>query len=117
MVVHKIRKELRRFIDMVNYYRHIWCPRSDILVPPTSMSSKRVKFEWTDKHQHSLKNAKNIICREVMLTYPYFSKTFHIYTDASDTQLGAVITQDDKHIVLYSRTLNSVQKIYTTGQQ
>ena len=48
-----------------------------------------------------------------MLTYPDFSKPFHIYTDASDTQLGAVITQDEKPIAFYSRKLNSAQKRYT----
>jgi hypothetical protein len=33
--------------------------------------------------------------REVMLTFPDLSKPFHIYTDASDKQLGAVITRDE----------------------
>jgi hypothetical protein len=60
---------------------------------------------------------KKTICREVLLTFPDFSKHFHIYTDASDKQLGAVITQDDKHIAFYSRKLNSAQQIYTTGEQ
>jgi hypothetical protein len=35
-----------------------------------------------------------------MLTFHIFSKPFHIYRDASDTHLGAVITQDEKPIVL-----------------
>jgi hypothetical protein len=52
-----------------------------------------------------------------MLTFPDFSKPFHTYTDASDTQLGAVITQDDKHIALYSRKLSSSPKRYTAGEQ
>jgi CMP-2-keto-3-deoxyoctulosonic acid synthetase len=52
-----------------------------------------------------------------MLTYPDFSKSFHMYTGASDTQLVAVITQDDKHIALYSRKRNSTQEIYTYGEQ
>ena len=111
------RKELRRFIGMVNYYRDMWCRRSDLLAPLTSMTSKNVKFDWTDEHQHAFDNVKKIICREVLLNYPDFSKTFHIYTDASDTQLGSVITQDDKPIAFYSRKLNSAQKRYTTGEQ
>jgi hypothetical protein len=45
-----------------------------------------------------------------MLTFPDFSKPFHIYTDASDKQLGAVITQDEKPIALYSRKLKSAQQ-------
>ena len=36
--------------------------------------------------------------REVMLTYPNFSKKNIIHTDASDRQVGAVIIQDNKHV-------------------
>jgi hypothetical protein len=60
---------------------------------------------------------KHIICMEVMLPHPDISKPFHIYTDAGETQLGYVITQDDKLIAFYSRKLNSAQKRYTTGEQ
>ena len=56
--------------------------------------------------------------REILLAYPDFSKDFHIYTDSSDYQLGAVIMQDDRPPAFYSRKLNSsVQKYYTTGKQ
>jgi RNase H-like domain found in reverse transcriptase len=37
---------------------------------------------------------KNVIETEVLLAYPHFDKPIHIYTDASDHQLGAVIMQD-----------------------
>jgi hypothetical protein len=43
--------------------------------------------------------------------------TFRIYTDANDTQLGAVITKDDNYIACYSIKLNSAQKRYTTVEQ
>ena len=95
----------------------MWVRRSLLLAPLTSMTSKNVKFVWTDVHQKAFNNIKKIICRHVMLTFPDFSKPFHFYTDASDTQLGSVITQDDKPIAFYSRKLNSAQKRYTTGEQ
>jgi hypothetical protein len=79
---------------MVNYYRDMWVRRSRLLAPLTSMTSKNDKFNWTDEHQKAFENIKKIICREVMLTFPDLSKPFHVYTDASDKQLGAVITQD-----------------------
>jgi hypothetical protein len=117
-VVHPTtRKQLRRFIGMVDYYRDMWVRRSELLAPLTSMPSKTVNFNWTDEHQKSFDNIKKIICREVMLIFPDFSKPFHIYTDASDKQLGAVITQDEKSIAFYSRKLNSAQQRYTTGEQ
>jgi hypothetical protein len=43
--------------------------------------------------------------------------TFRIYTDANDTQLGAVITKDDNYIACYSINVNSAQKRYTTVEQ
>jgi hypothetical protein len=112
------RKELRRFIGMVNYYRDMWVHRSELLTPLTSMTSKNVKFNWTDEHQKAFEYIKKIICREVMLTFPDFSKPFHIYTYASDKKLGAaVITQNEKAIAFYSGKLNSAQQRYTTGGQ
>jgi hypothetical protein len=102
---------------MVNYYRDMWVRRLSLLAPLTSMTSKNVKFKWTDEHQRAFDDIKKIICREVMLAFPDFSKPFHIYTDASDTQLCAVIEQEEKPIAFYSRKLNSAQKRYTTGEQ
>ena len=55
--------------------------------------------------------------KETTLAYPDFTKPFHIYTDASNTQLGGVIMQDDKPLAFYSRKLNNAQKNYTTGEQ
>jgi hypothetical protein len=46
----------------------------------------------------------------VILCYPDFNKPFHLYTDASDHQFGAVITQDKKNRDIYSRKLNTAQK-------
>jgi hypothetical protein len=102
---------------MVNYYHDMWVRRSELLAPLTSMTSKNVKFNWTDEHQKAFENIKKIICREVMLTFPDFSTPFRIYTDASDKQLGAAITQDEKPIGFNSRKLNSAHQRYTTGEQ
>ena len=48
-----------------------------------------------------------------MLNCPNFSKKFVIHTDTSDYQLGAVISQDERHIAFYSHKLNREQLRYT----
>jgi hypothetical protein len=82
MVRTTTRKDLRHFISMVNYYRDMWVRRSELLAQLTSMTSKKFKFNCTDEHQKAFENIRKIICREVMLTFPDFSKPFNIYTDA-----------------------------------
>ena len=49
--------------------------------------------------------------------FPQFDKPFHVYTDASNYQLGAVIMQENKPLAFYSRKLTDTQKRYTTGEQ
>jgi RNase H-like domain found in reverse transcriptase len=83
----------------------------------TSLTSSKVKFEWIPAHQLAFDKIKKVIETEILLSYPDFDKPFHIYTDASDHQLGAVIMQDKKPLAFYSRKLNSAQRRHTTERE
>ena len=115
--IPKTRKQLRRFIGMINYYRDMWPRRSDLLAPLTKLKSKTVPWKWTAVEQKAFEDMKKVITKETMLTYPNFNKPFDIHTDASDVQLGAVISQEGKPIAFYSRKLNSAQARYTVGER
>ena len=58
-----------------------------------------------------------MVSKSTILTYPDWSKPFDIHTNASDTQLGAVISQNDMPIAFYSRKINSAQQNYTTMER
>ena len=75
------------------------------------------KYIWTDKHQKSFEEAKRMVAGEAILAYPDFSKEFHVYTEASDYQLGGVIMQEGKPLAFYTQKLNSAQAKYSTGEQ
>ena len=92
-------------------------PSIQVLAPLTRLSSNKVKFQWTDVEQTAFDKIKSIVGREVLLSYPDFSKPFHIHTDASKSQLGAVISQDNKPIAFYSRKLQPAQTRYTTTER
>jgi hypothetical protein len=84
----------------------------------TSLTSNKVKFEWHSSHQQAFEKIKKVIGTEiqVLLCYPDFNKPvlFHLYTDASDHQLWAVIMQHKKPIAFSLQKLNIAQKRYTT---
>ena len=113
----KTRKDVRRFIGMINFYRDMWRKRSELLAPLTRLTSKDVKFAWTEVEQKAFEGIKRVLARETLMAYPQFDLPFVIHTDASDTQLGAVISQEKKPIAFYSRKMSPTQKRYTTTEQ
>jgi RNase H-like domain found in reverse transcriptase/Reverse transcriptase (RNA-dependent DNA polymerase) len=111
------KKEFRHFIGMVNYYRDMWIRQSHILAPLAALTSKTAKWQWGEEEQKAFDTMKRVISKETLLAYPDFDKPFVIHTDASHTQLGAVISQDNKPIAFYSRKLKPEQTRYTTTER
>ena len=95
----------------------MWAKQSQMLAPLSNLvgecgemkTTKKNKTKkspwWWDPNQTAFDNVKATITKEVVLAYPDFSKVFEIYTDASTTQLGAVITQGNRPIAFFSRKL------------
>jgi hypothetical protein len=75
--------------------------------------TKKVPWHWDKVHQRAFNHVKATITKDVVLAYPDYSKVFEIYTDASSKQLGAVITQDNRPILFFSRKLSDAQRKYS----
>ena len=53
----------------------------------------------------------------MLLSYLYWTITFTVHTDAPDKQLGAVISQNNKTIASFPRTLSKPQGNYTMTEK
>eukprot|EP00957_Ditylum_brightwellii_P094337 7183093-Ditylum_brightwellii.AAC.2 len=67
-------------------------------------------WKWTSVEQHAFEQAKKIVSQETLLVYLGFNIPLEVYTDASYTQLGAVINQHGMPLAFYLHKFNSVQK-------
>ena len=110
-------KHVRSFVGLVNYYKDMWPKRAHFLAPLTDLCSSKRTFKWNDVHEHSFQQIKRLVAEDVMLRFPDHSQPFHIYTDASNYQLGATIKQKGLHIAYFSRKLTPTQRRYPTIEQ
>ena len=51
------------------------------------------------------------------LAFPDWKKPFHLYSDASDVQLGATLVQEGRPLGFYTRKMNAAQLNYTVGEK
>ncbi|KAE9039828.1 hypothetical protein PR003_g7966 [Phytophthora rubi] len=91
---------------MVNYYRDMWPRRAHILAPLTALMSPQDKYQWMDTQQEAFDQMKAVMAHTVELAFPNYGDPFHICTDASGYQLGAVITQHSLPLGFWSKKCN-----------
>ena len=113
----KTKKQLRRFIGIINFYRYMWKGRAEKLSPLTVLTSKKAKWKWIEVEQQAFEAVKTAVAKNTLLVYPDFNEKFEIHTDASKHQLGAVISQKGHPIAFFSKKLNKAQMNYTTTEK
>ena len=77
------------------------------------MTRKYAHFKWSDTHQRAFDYLKDSLTAVPLLVYPDSNKPYVLYTDASDTCIGACLTQecdgDEKPLYYLSHKLSRSQ--------
>jgi len=89
----RTRKQLKKFLGILNFYNHFFMNIGDIAAPLYSLSSTKVKFTWTNIHELAFHALKHEMCNAVQLNYPNFELPFILRTDASDYGISGALSQ------------------------
>lgn len=68
------RKQLRRFLGMVGYYRSFCRNFATVVSPLTNLLSPKVRFEWSDACQYAFENVKSLLISSPVLAAPDHSQ-------------------------------------------
>jgi len=86
-------KQLKMFCGMISYYRRFTPNCSQIASPLYKPLKKDAKFVWTETQENAFQHLKSKLINCPILQYPDFLKEFILTTEASNSGLGALLSQ------------------------
>ncbi|KAI5151809.1 hypothetical protein ENBRE01_2401 [Enteropsectra breve] len=94
--IPQTRKEVERFLGFVGYYRKFIPNMANTAAPLYDLLRKNNSeiIRWTDKHEESFTQLKEIVSKNLTLYIPDVNNDFILKTDASGNGIGAVLQQN-----------------------
>ena len=113
--------QTRSFTEFCNYYRKFVKNFAEVAKPLYALTSEAVKFTWNEEHEEAFQLLKMRLLQTPILSFPNFSYPFVIDTDASETALGAVLSQvierEERPVAFESRVLTKTEVNYATTKR
>ncbi|MGH3053837.1 MAG: reverse transcriptase domain-containing protein, partial [Gaiellaceae bacterium] len=110
--------QLRSFLGLVNYYRRFIPHCASTVAPLEALLRKDTPYAWGEPQAVAFATIKKDFTQEPTLLLPDPRQTYHLYVDASDFALGAILTQDQgkgrQPLAFFSRKLSGAERNYTT---
>jgi hypothetical protein len=115
------KQEVQQFMGIINYYRKFINKCADKSEELLKFLRKDVIFEWNEKEEKAFQCLKAELMSQKILRQPDFKREFILDTDASNTGIGAVLSQefsDGEHPVIYlSRRLRDAELNYSITEK
>lgn len=116
------KKDVRRFLGTCSWFRR-FIPNFSTIASPLSKltSSKHNKFVWNTDADVAFSKLKQCLVSTPILACPDFSLPFSVHCDASNSGVGAMLTQEqnNKEVVIayMSKSLNKNEQNYSTTER
>ena len=113
--------QVRSFTAFCNYYRKFVKNFAEVANLLYALTSNAVKFTWSEVHEEAFQLLKMRLLQAPILSFPNFSYPFVIDTAASETALGAVLSQviegEERPMAFESRVLTKTEVNYATTKR
>ena len=96
--IPKTPTEIRQFLGFTGYYRYFIPKYSEIARPLLDLTKKDIVWKWEERQQRASEELKRRMCQGPVLQQPDFGKKFYLQADASLYGVGAVLSQEGKHL-------------------
>jgi hypothetical protein len=104
LLIPKTFKNLRGFLGLKGYYcKFVW--KYGRITTPLTTLTKKDAFSWTPEATKSFEQLKKVMCKDLVLTTPDFTKNFIMECDASGNGIGVVLMKEGRSLDFESRPL------------
>ncbi|KAK3088259.1 hypothetical protein FSP39_016699 [Pinctada imbricata] len=119
--------DVRSFLGLCSYYRRFIKDFSKRASPLNRLLEAGRAFSWTDECESAFIEMKNVLTGKEVMAYPNDTGMFILDTDASNTAVGAVLSQMqwcekagkevERPVFYASKSLTNIQRRYCTTRR
>ena len=110
--------EMKSFLGLCGYYAKFIPEYAEVSRPLRETANQKGVIRWTTELEAAFGVLKKSLASPPVLSLPTFNGTFRLYTDACNTSVGAVLTEEvdgDERVIAYeSKVLSKQQRRWPT---
>ena len=110
-------KKLRGFLGLAGYYRKFVQGFGIISKPLTQLLRKGVPYQWTADTDAAFQKLKQALVTAPVLALPNFNDPFTVETDASESGIGPVLSQNSHPLAYVSKALGQSTRGLSTYEK
>ena len=110
-------REVLQFFGLTNFFIKYIQGYANLTRPLTDLSKKNVSFVWSNECKIAFSALKHALSSAPVLALPDPAMPFELVCDASGFGLGAVLMQQQRPVVYYSRKMTSAERNYVVTEQ